>query len=73
MENKELMNEVLNSMKEFKIIAYKSDEEIANKILKIVRNGLIDKIDDYISENNFDSEYVDGLTTACDFINKDLS
>ena len=73
MENKELLTEVLNSMREFKIIAYKSDEQIVNKIVDIIKSDLIYQIDDYISANNFDSEYVDGLTTACNFINKYLS
>lgn len=54
MENKELMNEVLNSMKEFKIIAYKSDEEIANKIINVIKTELMLGIDEIGSRLKID-------------------
>jgi len=73
MENKELPTSVLNSMKEFKIIAHGNDEQIAAKILKVVKTELINNIDDFISSNNFDGGYVDGLNTACGIINDELS
>jgi len=54
MENKELINEVLNSMKEFKIIAYKSDEEIANKIINVIKTELMLGIDEIGSRLKID-------------------
>jgi len=77
MENKKLLTEVLNLMKEFALVDRGSDEQIATKILEECKKILIGKIDhcerDQTSVNDWNIGYIYGLKKAIDIIDEELS
>jgi len=71
MKNKETLNRVLDSMKEFKIIGTVGDEVIAEKIIDIIYNYLISETKSLeIEHKNIDTTYNSILSRGMSEINK---
>jgi len=77
LENKELLSEILDSMKEFKIIAYGEDEHIANKIMAVIKSSLLTKINTLIVSStdicDYDAGYIMALEGVSNLIDDELS
>ena len=54
MQNKKLEKEILNSIKDFKIIAHGNDQEIVDRIVEVIRINLNNEIKQEIRDSEFE-------------------